>query len=118
MLTDELEAYTMTKSSLHFPVDRPLPKALVTKLIAVRLREIRVDMDIRLLAVLAHDLDDAGDIVNARDHVQADAADLSDRFGLVVNEVIRRVIALALPLLDGDTAALVRWLSEVGLILA
>jgi glycerol-3-phosphate O-acyltransferase len=43
MLTDELEAYTMTKSSLHFPVDRPLPKALVTKLIAVRLREIRAE---------------------------------------------------------------------------
>ena len=27
----------MTKSSLHFPVDRTLPKALVKKLIAVRL---------------------------------------------------------------------------------
>jgi uncharacterized protein YdhG (YjbR/CyaY superfamily) len=40
-LSDELEAYTMTKSALHFPVDRPLPKTLVEKLIAVRLREIR-----------------------------------------------------------------------------
>lgn len=39
-LTDELQGYTMTKSSLHFPVDRPLPKALVKKLIATRLREI------------------------------------------------------------------------------
>ncbi len=29
----------MTKSSLHFPVDRPLPKALVKKLIAVRLAD-------------------------------------------------------------------------------
>jgi hypothetical protein len=29
----------MTKGSLHFAVDRPLPKAIVTKLIAVRLRE-------------------------------------------------------------------------------
>jgi uncharacterized protein YdhG (YjbR/CyaY superfamily) len=38
-LADELDGYTMTKSSLHFPVDRPLPKALVKKLIAVRLRE-------------------------------------------------------------------------------
>lgn len=37
-LTDELGGYTMTKSALHFPVDRPLPKALVEKLIAVRLR--------------------------------------------------------------------------------
>jgi hypothetical protein len=28
-LADELDGYTMTKSSLHFPVDRPLPKPLV-----------------------------------------------------------------------------------------
>jgi len=39
-LADELHGYTMTKSSLHFPVDRPLPKTLVKKLIAVRLQEI------------------------------------------------------------------------------
>ena len=38
-LTDELETYTMTKSSLHFPVDQPLPKPLVQKLIEVRLEE-------------------------------------------------------------------------------
>jgi len=31
----------MTKSALHFPVDRPLPKTLVRKLIAARLSEIR-----------------------------------------------------------------------------
>ena len=37
----ELEGYTTTKSSLHFPVDRPLPKALVKKLIAARLAEVR-----------------------------------------------------------------------------
>jgi uncharacterized protein YdhG (YjbR/CyaY superfamily) len=30
-LADELRAYTMTKSALHFPVDRPLPKTLVKK---------------------------------------------------------------------------------------
>jgi uncharacterized protein YdhG (YjbR/CyaY superfamily) len=36
-LADELKGYTMTKSALHFPVDRPLPKTLVKKLIAVRL---------------------------------------------------------------------------------
>ena len=36
-LTDELQGYTMTKSALHFPVDQPLPKSLVEKLIAVRL---------------------------------------------------------------------------------
>ena len=40
-LPDDLEGYTMTKSSLHFPVDRPLPKALVNKLIGVRVRELR-----------------------------------------------------------------------------
>ncbi len=40
-LADELHGYTMTKSALHFPVDRPLPKTLVRELIAVRLGEIR-----------------------------------------------------------------------------
>jgi uncharacterized protein YdhG (YjbR/CyaY superfamily) len=40
-LADELEGYTMTKSSLHFPVDRPLPKSVVRNLIAVRLTELR-----------------------------------------------------------------------------
>ena len=39
-LGDELEGYTMTKSSLHFPVDRPLPKALVKKLIRMRLADV------------------------------------------------------------------------------
>jgi uncharacterized protein YdhG (YjbR/CyaY superfamily) len=28
-LADELQGYTMTRSALHFPVDRPLPKTLV-----------------------------------------------------------------------------------------
>ena len=39
-LDDELRGYTMTKSALHFPVDRPLSKTLVKKLIAVRLAEM------------------------------------------------------------------------------
>lgn len=39
-LADDLDGYTMTKSSLHFPIDRPLPPALVRKLIAARLAEI------------------------------------------------------------------------------
>ena len=38
-LAGDLDGYTMTKSSLHFPVDRPLPKPLVKKLISVRLDE-------------------------------------------------------------------------------
>jgi uncharacterized protein YdhG (YjbR/CyaY superfamily) len=40
-LTDELAGYTTTKSALHFPVDQPLPRALVEKLIDVRLAEIK-----------------------------------------------------------------------------
>jgi uncharacterized protein YdhG (YjbR/CyaY superfamily) len=38
-LADQLAGYTMTKSALHFPVDRPLPKALVEQLIRVRMTE-------------------------------------------------------------------------------
>jgi uncharacterized protein YdhG (YjbR/CyaY superfamily) len=40
-LADELKGYTMTKSALHFPVDRPLPKTIVKRLIGVRLGEAR-----------------------------------------------------------------------------
>jgi uncharacterized protein YdhG (YjbR/CyaY superfamily) len=40
-LADELKGYTVTKSSLHFPVDRPLPTSVVRSLIAVRLGELR-----------------------------------------------------------------------------
>ena len=39
-LADDLKGYTTTKSALHFAVDRPLPKTLVKKLIAMRLREV------------------------------------------------------------------------------
>ena len=39
-LAEELDGYAMTKSSLHFPVDRPLPRALVRKLIKVRLAQV------------------------------------------------------------------------------
>jgi uncharacterized protein YdhG (YjbR/CyaY superfamily) len=39
-LADQLHGYTMTKSALHFPVDQPPPKALIKKLIAVRLEEL------------------------------------------------------------------------------
>ena len=38
-LAGDLTEYTHTKSSLHFPVDKPLPKSLVKKLIAERRRE-------------------------------------------------------------------------------
>lgn len=39
-LGDDLGGYTMTRSALHFPVDRPLPTSLVRKLIAVRLEQV------------------------------------------------------------------------------
>ena len=38
-LAGELHGYEMTKSSLHFPVDQPLPDALVKRLIALRVSE-------------------------------------------------------------------------------
>jgi uncharacterized protein YdhG (YjbR/CyaY superfamily) len=40
-LADDLAGYQRTPGSLHFPIDRPLPKALVKKLIALRLKEMR-----------------------------------------------------------------------------
>lgn len=39
-LGDEVAGYRGTKSSLHFPIDEPLPRPLVEKLIATRLRDI------------------------------------------------------------------------------
>ena len=40
-LSDDLAGYESTPGSLHFPIDKPLPKALVKKLIATRLKEVR-----------------------------------------------------------------------------
>ena len=40
-LRSDLAGYTSTEGSLHFPIDKPLPKALVQKLIAARLRQVR-----------------------------------------------------------------------------
>lgn len=37
----ELAGYVTSKGALQFPIDRPLPKALVKKLVDVRLREFR-----------------------------------------------------------------------------
>jgi uncharacterized protein YdhG (YjbR/CyaY superfamily) len=39
-LAGDLAGYTMTKGSLHFPVDAPLPDALVAKLVAARRAEL------------------------------------------------------------------------------
>jgi uncharacterized protein YdhG (YjbR/CyaY superfamily) len=38
-LHDEVAEYETTKGSLHFPVDLPLPRALVKKLIDVRIAQ-------------------------------------------------------------------------------
>ena len=40
-LADQLTDYTMTRSALHFAVDRPLPKGILEKLIHARLEELR-----------------------------------------------------------------------------
>ncbi len=40
-LSGDLDGYEWTPGSLHFPIDKPLPKALVVKLIAVRRRQSR-----------------------------------------------------------------------------
>jgi uncharacterized protein YdhG (YjbR/CyaY superfamily) len=39
-LGDDLAGYDMTKGSLHFAIDTPLPKRLVKKLITTRLRQL------------------------------------------------------------------------------
>jgi uncharacterized protein YdhG (YjbR/CyaY superfamily) len=38
-LHDEVAAYETTKGALHFPVDAPLPRALVKKLVDVRISQ-------------------------------------------------------------------------------
>ncbi len=40
-LSDDLAGYESTAGSLHFPIDKPLPRSLVKKLIATRLEEVR-----------------------------------------------------------------------------
>jgi uncharacterized protein YdhG (YjbR/CyaY superfamily) len=39
-LADDLEGYNFSKGSLQFSIDKPLPKALLKKLIKTRLAEI------------------------------------------------------------------------------
>jgi len=39
-MPDDVAGYVTSKGALQFPIDRPLPKALVKKLIAMRLRQI------------------------------------------------------------------------------
>jgi uncharacterized protein YdhG (YjbR/CyaY superfamily) len=39
-LGDDVAAYGGTKGSLHFPVDQPLPRPIVERLVEVRLRQV------------------------------------------------------------------------------
>ena len=39
-LADDLASYSTTKGTLRFPIDTPLPKALVRKLVAERRRQL------------------------------------------------------------------------------
>jgi uncharacterized protein YdhG (YjbR/CyaY superfamily) len=38
-LAEQTEGYTSTSGSLHFPIDKPLPKALVKELLSVRMAQ-------------------------------------------------------------------------------
>ena len=40
-MPDDVAGYVTSKGALQFPIDRPLPKALVKKLIAIRLKQVR-----------------------------------------------------------------------------
>ena len=39
-LGKELKAYTVSKGTIHFPTDKPLPSALLKKIVKARLRDV------------------------------------------------------------------------------
>ncbi len=41
LFPDELSRYKVTKSAIHVPVDKPMTKALLSKLIRARMKEIK-----------------------------------------------------------------------------
>ena len=43
LLADDLKGYVVSKGSMQFAVDKPLPKSLVKKLIKVRLAQIEIE---------------------------------------------------------------------------
>ncbi|NUS42992.1 MAG: DUF1801 domain-containing protein [Mycobacteriaceae bacterium] len=49
-LADDLAGYEMTKSSLHFHAERPLPRSLVRALLSTRLRESGIELPAELRA--------------------------------------------------------------------
>lgn len=42
-LRSEIESYVVTKGSLHFPIDVPLPQSLVEQLMSVRISQVMAD---------------------------------------------------------------------------
>lgn len=44
-LTDELDGYEWSKGTLRFPIDAPLPKALVTLLVDRRLQQLDIEQE-------------------------------------------------------------------------
>ena len=38
-VVEETRQYTQTRSALHFPIDEPLPRPLIARLVAVRLKQ-------------------------------------------------------------------------------
>ena len=40
LFSNELEKYSCTKSAIHVPIDKPLPKTLIKKLIKARLSQV------------------------------------------------------------------------------
>ena len=41
LMKEELASYTKTKGSIHFDLNKPMPKTLIRKIIKVRLRQMR-----------------------------------------------------------------------------
>jgi uncharacterized protein YdhG (YjbR/CyaY superfamily) len=39
LFKDELDKYTTTKGAIHFPIDKPIPQALVKKIVKNRIKE-------------------------------------------------------------------------------
>ncbi len=102
--------------------DRVLPDARIEQRLLVVDHAggvaLRVDGHGILGAVLAQHALDAAGVVHLGDQLQQDRALAPDRNRLLVDEVIRRPIALALPLVDGAARALVALRAHLRLILA